>query len=56
MTLSDPQKALLDVAQFLGVELNPGDRIIVPTIHKQAETDAKAWARRFERGTDKTLS
>ena len=46
--VSDPGSALLRVGQFLGVELNPNARIVMPSVYKQADNDAKAWAERFE--------
>jgi trehalose 2-sulfotransferase len=48
--VSDPGTALLRVGQFLGVELNPKASIVVPSVHKQADDHAKAWAERFGNG------
>jgi LPS sulfotransferase NodH len=47
--LADPARSVLDVAKFLGVELDRDARIIVPAVRKQDDEDAKAWARRFDR-------
>jgi LPS sulfotransferase NodH len=47
--LADPARAVLEVAEFLGVELDRSARISVPAIRKQADRDAQAWAERFER-------
>ena len=50
--VSNPAAALLQVGQFLGVELDPKDRIVVPSVHKQADNDAKSWAWRFKQESD----
>ena len=47
--LADPARAVLEVAEFLGVELDRSARISVPAIRKQADGDAEAWVERFER-------
>lgn len=47
--MADPDGALLQVANFLGIQLNSDARIVVPVVRKQAHGDAKAWAERFRR-------
>lgn len=44
--LADPEGALRQVGQFLGVELDSSAKVQVPTIRKQADKDSKAWALR----------
>jgi trehalose 2-sulfotransferase len=45
--LDDPEAAPRQVAQFLGVRLDPAARIPVPLVRKQSGKDSKAWAERF---------
>jgi LPS sulfotransferase NodH len=44
--LPDPEAASRQVAEFLGVRLDPAARIHVPLIQKQSGKDNKAWAER----------
>lgn len=44
---SDPRITILQVAEYLGVAIDPEKRIGVPMIERQSEADAKAWADRY---------
>jgi trehalose 2-sulfotransferase len=44
--LADPDAALLSVADYLGVALDPAAVITVPEIRRQSQADAAKWAER----------
>ena len=48
--LAEPERSLLEVGKYLGVELDREARIEVPAIGKQSDQDSKAWAQQFARG------
>ncbi|MFL6734780.1 MAG: Stf0 family sulfotransferase, partial [Sphingomicrobium sp.] len=45
--LEQPAEAVLAVARFLRVELDPSAAIAVPNVHKQAEEDPRLWAQLY---------
>lgn len=45
---ADPAGAVLEIAEFLNVELDRRSRMIVPAVRKQADEDASAWAKQFD--------
>lgn len=45
--LADPDGAVLQVAGYLGVPLNPAARVAVPPIRQQAQAGARAWLGRL---------
>lgn len=47
--LADPAQAARQVADYLSVETDPRFAIEVPTIEKQSEGGAQAWAERYAR-------
>lgn len=48
--LADPAGAVGSVAEFLGIALNPAAVVEVPTIERQSQTGARAWAERHSEG------
>ena len=46
--LADGSALAQQVAQYLGVEIDPGATVKVPEIHKQSAGDAQAWIERYE--------
>lgn len=47
--LADPQAAAKQVADYVGVAIDPAAAIQVPPIEKQSEGDGKAWIERYAR-------
>lgn len=45
--LAAPEEAVKQVAEYLGVELDPDTAVDVPPIAKQAEADAREWRERY---------
>jgi trehalose 2-sulfotransferase len=48
--VAEPERAAVTVADFLGVSLDPGAAVDVPTISRQAQEGAHAWAAKHEDG------
>jgi LPS sulfotransferase NodH len=47
---ADPEAAARQVADYLGVTLDPSAAVAVPEVEKQSEAGARAWAERHEAG------
>ena len=47
--LADPSAAARQVADYLGVSIDPAAAVQVPTIRKQSEGDAPVWIERYAR-------
>jgi LPS sulfotransferase NodH len=54
--LGDPAEAAKQVADYLGVALDPDAAIDVPQIEKQSEGDAPAWLERYARSRQSSSS
>lgn len=48
--LADPDGAVREVADYLGVSLNPAARVVVPPIIQQAQEGAQDWVRQLTIG------
>ncbi|MXP28497.1 hypothetical protein GRI58_06640 [Porphyrobacter algicida] len=46
--IADPEKAILAVAGYIGVDLDPAAKIVVPTIRRQSQEDALVWRKLYE--------
>ena len=44
-----PDEAIAQVAQYLGVKVDPQAAVAIPPVQKQAEADSRSWAERFAR-------
>tara|TARA_R100001126_G_C4873790_1_gene174710 strand:- start:612 stop:1394 length:783 start_codon:yes stop_codon:yes gene_type:complete len=49
---SDPESALVAVANYLGVTIDPAARVHVPEIERQNQNGARAWAEAYDAGED----
>jgi LPS sulfotransferase NodH len=47
--LADPAAAARQVADYLGVSIDPSAAVDIPTIEKQSEGDVQAWIERYAR-------
>ena len=51
---ADPNEAVRQVADYLGVTLDPAAAVEIPAVEKQSDAGARAWAERhagMDRGT-----
>ena len=49
--VADPDAAALQVANYLGVTLDPAAAVEIPAVEKQSEAGARAWAERHRADT-----
>lgn len=48
----DPERAMVAVADYLGVTIDPAARVSVPEIERQNQDGARAWAEAYDAGED----